>query len=46
MHFDLLDEIYAMVKSNWHFEHFGPVGLTGGGDRSDQSGLLNQPYGQ
>jgi hypothetical protein len=29
MHFDRLDEIYAMVKYNWHFEHFGLTGLTG-----------------
>jgi hypothetical protein len=29
MHFDHLDEIYTMVKSNWHFEHFGLTGLTG-----------------
>lgn len=29
MHFDHLDEIYAMVKSNMHFEHFDLTGLTG-----------------
>jgi hypothetical protein len=39
MHFDRFDEIYAMVKYNWHFEQFG---LTGVGQRSDRSGLLNQ----
>jgi hypothetical protein len=30
MHFDRLNEIYAIVKSNWHFEHFGLTSLTGG----------------
>jgi hypothetical protein len=40
MHFDLLNEIYTMVKSNWNFEHFGLTGLTGVGQRSDWSGLL------
>jgi hypothetical protein len=29
MHFDHLDKTYAMVKSNWHFEHFGLTGLAG-----------------
>jgi hypothetical protein len=42
MHFDRLDEIYAMVKSNWHFVHFGLTGLTVVGQRSDRSGLLNR----
>jgi hypothetical protein len=42
MHFDRLDEIYAMVKSNWHFEHFGLTGLTGVGQRSERLGLLNR----
>jgi hypothetical protein len=46
MHFDRLDEIYAMVKSNWHFEHFGLTGLTGVGERSDWSELLNRLYDQ
>jgi hypothetical protein len=44
MHFDRLDEIYAMVKSNWYFEHFGLTGLTGVGERSDRSELLNRLY--
>jgi hypothetical protein len=42
MHFDRLDEIYAMVKSIWHFENFGLTGLTGVCQRSDLSGLLNR----
>jgi hypothetical protein len=42
MHYDRLDEIYAMVKSKWHFEHFGLTGLTGVGQSSDRSGLLNR----
>jgi hypothetical protein len=42
MHFDRLDDIYEMVKSNWHFEHFGLTGLTGVGQRSDRSGLLDR----
>jgi hypothetical protein len=36
MHFDCLDEAYSMVKSNWHFEHNGLIGLTGVGERSDR----------
>jgi hypothetical protein len=46
MHFDRLDEMYAMMKFNWHYEQFGLTGLTGGGEMSDRSGLLNRPYGQ
>jgi hypothetical protein len=42
MHFDSLDEIYAMVESNWHFEQFGLTGLTGVGQSSGRSGLLNR----
>jgi hypothetical protein len=47
MHFDCLDETYAMVKSNWHFEHNGLTGLTSVGERLDWwSRLLNQLYDQ
>jgi hypothetical protein len=42
MHFDRLDDIYAMVKSNWHFDQFGLTSLTGVGQGSDRSGLLNR----
>jgi hypothetical protein len=42
IHFDRLDEIYAMVKSNWNFEQFGLTSLTGVDQRSDRSGLLNR----
>jgi len=37
MHFDRLDEIYAMVKSILYFEQLDKTGLTGFGDRSDRS---------
>jgi hypothetical protein len=46
MHFDRLDEIYAVLKYNWHFEHVSWNDLTSWGERSDRSGLLNRPYGQ
>ena len=36
MHFDRLDEIYAMVKSNWQFEKVFLTGLTGVHDWSDR----------
>ena len=36
MHFDLLDEIYAMVQSNWQFDNITQIGLTGLHDMSDQ----------
>ena len=29
MHFDRLDDIYAMVESNWHFDKVTQTGLTG-----------------
>ena len=29
MYFDRLDEIYAMVQSNWHFDNLTQTGLTG-----------------
>ena len=29
MHFDRLDEIYAMVQSNWHFDNLTHTDLTG-----------------
>ena len=37
MHFDHLDEIYAMVKSFLSFEQLDKTGLTGFWDRSDHS---------
>jgi len=37
MHFDHLDEIYAMVKSILSFEQLDKTGLTGFWDRSDRS---------
>jgi hypothetical protein len=42
MHFDRLDVIYAMVKYNWQFVRFGLTSLTGVGQRSNRSGLLNR----
>jgi hypothetical protein len=35
MHFDHIEDIYVMLKSNRHFEHFGLTGLTGVGERSN-----------
>ena len=35
MNFDRLDEIYAMVQSNWHFNNLTQTGLTGSYNRSD-----------
>ena len=40
MHFDHLDEIYAMVKSNYQFDKVVLTGLTGLDDRSDRSTLI------
>lgn len=37
MNLDLIHEMYAMVESNLHLEHFDPTGLTGGVNRSDLS---------
>ena len=37
MHFDRLDEIYAMVKSILPFEQLDQTGLTSFRDRSDRS---------
>ena len=34
MHFDRLNEIYAMLQSNWHFDKLTQIGLTS---------LYNQP---
>ena len=42
MHFDHLDEIYAMVKSNWQFDKADLTDLTGLDDRSDQSAQIVQ----
>ena len=36
MHFDRLDEIYAMVQSNWHFDNLTQTDLTGLYNRSDR----------
>ena len=36
MHFDRLDEIYAMVQSNWHFDKLTQIGLTGLYNQSDR----------
>ena len=36
MHLDLIDDIYAMEKSNSHFEHFHTGGWTGCHRRSDR----------
>ena len=36
MHFDHLDEIYAIVQSNWRFGNIFHTGLTGFHDRSDR----------
>ena len=35
MYFDCLDEIYAIVQSNWHFHIVTQIGLTSLHDRSD-----------
>ena len=35
MHFDRLDETYAMIQSNWHFDIVTQTGLTGLHDRFD-----------
>ena len=42
MHFDRLDEIYAMVQSNWHFDNVTQTGLTGLQDQSDQFARIVQ----
>ena len=42
MHFDHLDEIYAMVKSNLQFDKLVLTGLTGLHDRSDQFAQIVQ----
>ena len=42
MHFDRLDEIYAMVQSNWHFDNVTQTGLTGLLDRSDRFAQIVQ----
>ena len=36
MHFNRLDEIYAMVQFNWYFDIVTQTGLTGLYDRPDQ----------
>ena len=40
MHFDCLDEIYAMVMSNRQFDKVALIGLIGLHDRSDQFAQL------
>ena len=42
MHFDHLDEIYAMVQSNWHFHIVTQIGLTSLHDRSDRFAQIVQ----
>jgi len=42
MHFDHLDEIYAMVKSNLQFDKLVLTGLTGLHNRSDRSAQIVQ----
>jgi len=42
MHFDHLDEIYAMVKSNLQFNKLVLTGLTGLHNRSDRSAQIVQ----
>ena len=42
MHFDCLDEIYAMVQSNWHFHIVTQIGLTSLHDRSDRFAQIVQ----
>ena len=42
MHFDSLDEIYAMVQSNWHFDNFTLTGLIGLQDQSNQVAQIVQ----
>jgi len=36
MHFDRLDEIYAMVQSYWYFDNVPQTGLTDLSDRFTQ----------
>jgi len=36
MHFDRLDEIYTLIKSNWQFGKVTLTGLTGLHNRSDR----------
>jgi len=42
MHFDRLDEIYAMVQSNCHFDIVTRTVLTGLYDRSDRFAQIVQ----
>ena len=42
MHFDRLDEIYAMVQSNWHFDNVIQTGLTDLMDQSDRFAQIVQ----
>jgi len=42
MHFDRLDEIYAMVQSNLQFDKLVYTGLTGLKERSDRSPQIVQ----
>ena len=42
MHFDCLDEIYAMVQSNLQFDKLVYTGLTGSYERSDRSVQIAQ----
>ena len=42
IHFDRLDEIYTMVRSNFQFDKLVKTGLTGLRERSDRSAQIVQ----